>query len=315
MRICFRPELIVLLLLIPASARATTAVEPRRCSVQLTQGQSIEDAIGICNRQLEDEHLNQSQRAEAYLNRAGLELSRGDKRQALDDLDRAIEIMPDEKSAYEMRGSLYLSSGNTALAMADLDKAVQLDPNYAEAYNSRGVALLAAGDYARAVGDFNIALKLGLASARTYNNRAYAYIYERQYDAAIADFGAALSIDGESVLALKGRCWARAVTGQQLELALADCTKSIEIKPDRPDNVYTHDARGLVDLRLGKYQDALADYDLAVAGDSKQARPLFGRGIAKLRLGDTTGSNADMEAAKKIDPDIADEFRNYNITP
>jgi Flp pilus assembly protein TadD len=43
---------------------------------------------------------------------------------------------------------------------------------------------------------------------------------------------------------------------------------------------------------------------MAVQLDPKDAKALYARGLAKRRNGDATGSDADMAAAKALDPDV-----------
>jgi len=50
--------------------------------------------------------------------------------------------------------------------------------------------------------------------------------------------------------------------------------------------------------------DAIADFDAALIADLTFA--LHGRGLAKVKKGDTLGGEADIAAAKAIDPRIAD---------
>jgi hypothetical protein len=40
---------------------------------------------------------------------------------------------------------------------------------------------------------------------------------------------------------------------------------------------------------------------------------LYGRGIAKIRTGNSVGGDSDVAAAKRIQPDIADEYASYGI--
>jgi hypothetical protein len=40
---------------------------------------------------------------------------------------------------------------------------------------------------------------------------------------------------------------------------------------------------------------------------------LYGRGVTKLRKGDAPGGNADIESAKTIKADIAEEYAKYGI--
>jgi hypothetical protein len=43
------------------------------------------------------------------------------------------------------------------------------------------------------------------------------------------------------------------------------------------------------------------------------AGPLYGRGMAKLRKGEVAGANADIAAAKEINPKISDSFAAYSV--
>jgi len=68
-------------------------------------------------------------------------------------------------------------------------------------------------------------------------------------------------------------------------------------------------------LKLGQIDKALADYDVAFSLTQipDHADWLYGRGVSKLRKGDTTGGTADIERAKTIKGDIAEEYANYGI--
>ena len=63
------------------------------------------------------------------------------------------------------------------------------------------------------------------------------------------------------------------------------------------------------------FADALKDFDVALAIAPKQAPSLYCRGLTKLRMGDTAGGNADIEAAKKLNPKIADTYARYGVKP
>jgi len=41
---------------------------------------------------------------------------------------------------------------------------------------------------------------------------------------------------------------------------------------------------------------------------------LYGRGVAKLKSGDADGGNADMAAAKAMQPDIVSAYIRYGVT-
>jgi tetratricopeptide (TPR) repeat protein len=75
------------------------------------------------------------------------------------------------------------------------------------------------------------------------------------------------------------------------------------------------DSRGLVRLRMGDYPRAIADYDEALAANGKIAWSLYGRGIAKLRLGQKDGGEADIAKAREVRPDLPEEAKKRGITP
>src|SRR5207237_7102747 len=65
----------------------------------------------------------------------------------------------------------------------------------------------------------------------------------------------------QHVTALNGACWSRAVLNRDLDTALADCDAGLKLRPNGPG---LHDSRGLVHLRKGEYDLAIADYDAAI---------------------------------------------------
>ena len=95
----------------------------------------------------------------------------------------------------------------------------------------------------------------------------------------------------------------------QLEQALADCNDALSLE----NNSDALDSRGLVYLKLGDYDRAIADYDAAIKIDPDNADSLYGRGTAKLKKGDNSGGNADIAAAKAIKPGVAEDFTRYGV--
>jgi hypothetical protein len=76
----------------------------------------------------------------------------------------------------------------------------------------------------------------------------------------------------------------------------------------------TLDSRGFVYLRLDRPELAIADYDAALAQRPTAATSLYGRGLAHLRQRDLADGARDIEAAERIRPDIAAQFRRWGMT-
>src|SRR5262245_45104099 len=73
-------------------------------------------------------------------------------------------------------------------------------------------------------------------------------VYERTGDflRAIADHTEAIRINPQYANAYNNRCFARARTGQELDVARTDCDQALRLDPGRE---YYYDSRGLVGLK------------------------------------------------------------------
>jgi tetratricopeptide (TPR) repeat protein len=81
-----------------------------------------------------------------------------------------------------------------------------------------------------------------------------------------------------------------------------------------PNDPGTLDSRGFTFLKLGRFEQAIADYDAALTRNPRQPSSLYGRGQARLRTQkDPEGARADLAAAKALDPDVAAEFARYGL--
>ena len=151
---------------------------------------------------------------------------------------------------------------------------------------------------------------------------ATAYIRKAQTEVATKTFGLALdaielvlrqphgsSSDNSEIL--NNRCWTKAVSGIELNSALADCDEALKLTPNSPD---TLDARAFVLYRQGKYRDALTAYDVALTCKSDNASALFMRGVTKFQLGDEPGGDSDVKVARTKDADIDALYAGYGIT-
>jgi Flp pilus assembly protein TadD len=142
------------------------------------------------------------------------------------------------------------------------------------------------------------------------------YAYVGAYPAAIAQYTIWFDTHGrddvQSARVLNSRCWTRALWGQELGQALADCDLALKL---HPDNATYLDSRGLVRLRRGEYNQAIADYTRALKLQPNLAWSHYGRGVAELREGMKDQGQADINAAMKLQPHIADEARQRDIGP
>jgi tetratricopeptide (TPR) repeat protein len=69
----------------------------------------------------------------------------------------------------------------------------------------------------------------------------------------------------------------------------------------------------LVHLRLGAYGDSISDFDASLKLQPNNAWSLYGRGQAESKLKKPADSEADLAAAKALNPSIADKFARYGL--
>ena len=233
---------------------------------------------------------------------------------SIEALNKAIELAPTDPVNFNNRCYAYNMTKAYDDAMKDCGKALELDPKYMLAFVGRGNAYWNKADYDKAIDNYSHALALDPKRASTWMARGSANTNKGDLDAAIADYSEAIKLDPSRAIAWNGRCWARAIKPKnpELEAALEDCNKAIA----RETNLAAiFDSRALVYLKLGKYDEAIADYDRALALDPRMATSLYGRAVAKTRKAPLDASaKEDFADAKRQTLMIAEEFTRYGVT-
>lgn len=174
------------------------------------------------------------------------------------------------------RGLLYLLSGKNDLAIADFTTAIGWRHDYSDAYEARGDAYQDMG----------------------------------QVEKATADYAVAAQLTGDQPRALSQRCWVRAVRGHPLDRALADCNEALKDNTDDEDILQR---RCFVYYKMGNFSAAVADCEAAEKLSRRFDKALYIGGLAKLKLGDTAGGNADIAAALDADYRVAELYALYGV--
>ena len=226
---------------------------------------------------------------------------------AIQDIDKAISINPEDTTAYFKRGSAKTLLGHAEFikghievaqqhyraAIEDFDKAIGIYPKF-PSYAERGTAKVALGisetsqgyveeaqqDYYAAIEDFD--------KATSYNRHdTYAYIIRGYTKIRLADF--------ESD---KGNMEdARSL----YEAAVTDCDSAIKLDAENP---YCYHTRGVAKAKLDDYKGAINDFDKTVNLKSDFARTYYNRAIVKTLLGQKREAKADFKKAKGLGLDV-----------
>lgn len=234
---------------------------------------------------------------------------------AIADFSKAIELEPTEAGHYKSRAMARLGANQGLGAMADLTQALKHKPDDIDALTTRGALYIGAKDEAKARADFDAARKHAPDDHRIALRIADVYVANGAFELAIKEYDGWLAARPNDMRApgvLNDRCWTRALWGRELEAALADCDLALK-KGGR--NSSFMDSRGFVLLRMGRFAEAIRQYDAAIKAQPKHALSLYSRGVAKLRSGDKAGGEADIAAALAIEPRVTDEAKRMGLAP
>ena len=257
--------------------------------------------------------------AASYSRRGTALAARRDYQHAIADLTRACELDPTRAEYFYERGIAYRDSRQTDLAASDFDRALALEADDLSSLAARARLRLDKGDVGGATADLDAADRAAPKEADIRLFLAHGYEIAERLPAAIAQLDlwlAAHDADARAAEALNSRCRDRALLGQELAMALADCNAALKRGTKfSPFNARVRDSRGLVHLRMGHYDKSIADYDASLQVLPKNAWSLYGRGIVELRQKKTPQGEADLAAAVKIWPKVAGEFDRRGIAP
>ena len=85
---------------------------------------------------------------------------------------------------------------------------------------------------------------------------------------------------------------------KQLDLALADYLKSIQLDPS---NAEAHKNAANIYYDQGQYRRALGEFDTAIQLKPDYAHAYHDRGLTKQQLGDQDGGQADLDMAARLE--------------
>ena len=234
--------------------------------------------------------------AKAYENRGKAHGALGEDGKAEADFQRAIKITSSNKGADKIieETEALLKRGDYTEALELLNKAAELYPDNQFVFVNRGnIYNNQLRDYDAAIADYNKTIELNPKFSWPYLNRGIAYGRLKRWDEAIADYGRALEIDPNYAAAYNGRAWSYCQIGK-FEEALVDADRAIELKPNEANYLET---RACAYIGLKRYADALADMNIAIK--LLPEGWLFSRRAEVYQLmGEKDKAKADLDRAK-----------------
>ena len=237
--------------------------------------------------------------AEIRLNRANVLKSTGRQEEALAEYDKALALKPGWPQGENNRGTVLKALGRFEEALAAYDRALAVNPNNPEALNNRGSVLEDLKRPAEALAAYDQALRLAPRFATAFNNRGSALLALHRFTDALSCFERALSLRPGDAEFLNNRGNALLALGRHEE-ALAAYDQALAVRPDYSE---AFNNRGNALQELKRHEEALASFDKC---GSPQA--FTGAAIAALDL-------CDWARTEKIMPEMERRIRAGEAIP
>lgn len=154
---------------------------------------TYDELIPLANKYINISKGDEKNLSHIHLMRAFAYYYKNDFKQAIFDLDHAVD---NNYEYYQLKGMIYSNSKfddyHQAAAIPFFDKAIELNRENDELYYQRALTYFSWGKYERAKDDLSIALELNPVSKTYFYQRGLAYFNINNYEQAIEDFNSAI---------------------------------------------------------------------------------------------------------------------------
>lgn len=292
----------------------------KQCGVLSELGRQ-DDAIAACEKALEaDSNWGDGSPALAWYNR-GLVLSRLNKpEQALDSYEWAIKINPDYSLAWAGQCLVLSDINQYEEAMTSCDKALQAanwgNSSPAVGWANQGVVFRKLKQYDKALASYDSALALNPKDEKTWTEQGLVLELLGRHGEALVSYDWALKISPKYSEALVNKCAALNRSAQKPEdftAALAACEMAIQEGDGRWGEegiAFAWNQRGNALTGLGRYEEALASIQRAIALQPDYASAWSNRAVTLWRLGRYDEALASNQRATDIEPSSSQAWFN-----
>jgi tetratricopeptide (TPR) repeat protein len=181
-------------------------------------------------------------------------------------LKKAIELKPDSAGAYNDLGLIYLEEFCLVEALDCFDRAIKIDRDLTVAHFNRGAALESQGARAEAIGSFRRVVEIDPNFPEAHVRLGDLLLFEDERENAINYWRRSAALRPGSILASTSE--AKILMEERREGAAEELMRrAIEL---HPHNSSAHGLMGTILMRLGRFHDAAAHFDLSLALNRRQ---------------------------------------------
>ena len=222
---------------------------------------------------------------------------KGDFMAAFENINEVPEKTRDPR-LFTYRSSLQLAVGRVDEAKADIEKALNIAPNNSDALALQSVVAVAQNEKDKAL---NLAKKAVDADPKSASARiALSYAQQSNFDlnGTRISLEEAVKLNPENALA-----WARLsemwLSFSEIKKALKAAKKAAELNPDLARTQTVLGFAYLTEVKIPKSKEA---FEKAIEMDQADPLPRLGLGLAKIRDGELNEGRREIEIAASLDP-------------
>jgi tetratricopeptide (TPR) repeat protein len=219
-----------------------------------------------------------------FLNTKGIALAKSGNRIATEEF---FNKMLQSKSEFISSASTYLQKGfamnilgDKKAALINFDFAIKASPDYYQAYKAKGLILNSLGDKKKALDCFNKATKINPDYADAYHCQGSILSELGEYWEAIKCYNKIIKITPNDAVAYNNKGWYLSKLGDH-ESALECINHSLEINPN---SAHTHHSKGFALSALGMQKEAIESFNKALQLDFKLVEAHSDKGKSYLLL-------------------------------
>ncbi|MBM3764563.1 MAG: tetratricopeptide repeat protein [Acidobacteria bacterium] len=238
-----------------------------------------------------------SRDVDGWMHKGAAHSALNDEAQAYAAYTAAIFADPNNALAWHNHAIQAKALGNTEEALKSHTKSLELDPTLEEGWQGKANALADLGRLEESLAAYDEVLKLNPNHVSAWFSKGATLGNDERYAEALVCFQRAALLGHPKAAGAMGVCRA--------ELAAAD--------PNNAERGAAHD-RGIDLVGEGKFEEAIASFDRAIAFPPAPSMSYFGRGVALGKLGRHAEALASYERATEIDPANALAWLNRGVT-
>ncbi|MDR0829278.1 MAG: tetratricopeptide repeat protein [Prevotellaceae bacterium] len=251
--------------------------------------------------------------AEKYFEEGNKFYDEQDYDKAIDCFQKAIELNPYYAEAYKRLGNVYFDIQDYDKVIEYNKKAITLKPDYEAAYFNTGLAYRNKQDYDKSIEYFQKVIELNPDDANAYLNIGDAYFQKQDDDKTIEFWQKAIDLsphnpNNDKMYFAIGCLY---LDGQKFEEAVENFDKAVAINIDYKDAWYF---RGIALMQDEKLDDAIKSFDHALIIDPEDKDCLFNKALAMSEVARCEDAIGSFDKALAIDPNDAKIWNSRGVT-